>query len=212
MRLLPVILFLLPTIISNAQVNISLGEKGGLNLTKFADNINLTYPELPSTFKPRFHVGIYGLAKLERNPALALQLEILYSRLGNYAEDPSIKGLFSGYDLDYLTFPLMTKWYFFKGFNFQLGPQFLFLAQERNAGYDGASNSGWSAIEPEKRFQKFDMSLNAGLGWEAPFGILIDVRYCAGLFNIVHRIPPQTKMQSIQISLGVKLVTIKDKG
>src|SRR5213078_3889348 len=97
-----------------AQSEISIGAKGGLNMTKL---------EMSSSteFWARYHLGLFANFRFAK---FSLQPEVLYSQQGSrdaYSADHSRS------NLEYIAIPVLFKWYTGGGFNFQAGPQVSFL-------------------------------------------------------------------------------------
>jgi hypothetical protein len=167
---------------SMAQVQVALGLKGGVNISKFdaSGNDNIT----------SFHGGAFGLIKLTK---IGIQPELLFSQQGSKWEHID----FGKQELktSYVTIPVMVKIYLLAGLNLQLGPQFGFLTAADIDGDDVKSN-----------FKSSDLSANVGLGWDLPFGLTLDARYNFGLQD-VNDSPDYDDLKSrvIQVSLGYKI-------
>lgn len=181
-----ILFVLLLTIVANvtfAQVQVALGLKAGVNISKFdsdaSDNIT------------SFHGGAFGLFKFTK---IGIQPEILLSQQGSKFDDVSL----GSQDLkaSYLSIPVMLKLYLVAGLNLQAGPQFGFLTKAELEGTD-----------VKDAFKSSDISANIGLGWDLPFGLTVDARYNLGLSDI-NDDPSFEALKSrvVQISVGYKIL------
>lgn len=139
---------------------IDLGVKAGMNFA--------TINDATSDFDSRtgFHAGVFLALKF--NDKLALQPELLYSQQG--AEFDLGK-----FNLDYVNFPVVMKYYLVQGLNVQLGPQFGFVVN------DEISLEG---IAADAEAEKFDLGGIIGAGVDMPFGLRIDARYNIGFSDV----------------------------
>ncbi|TXI71620.1 MAG: PorT family protein [Cyclobacteriaceae bacterium] len=184
-KLLVLVLVLSSVAVGYAQVQVALGIKGGVNLSKLDtdyDAGNIT----------AFHGGAFALFKLTK---IGIQPEVLFSQQGSSIDDVSLdKG-----DLktSYLAIPVMLKLYLIGGLNVQAGPQFGFLTAAEFDGKDAKDD-----------LKNSDISANLGLGWDLPFGLTIDARYNLGLSDIKadgSNFEGSFKSRTIQVSLGYKI-------
>lgn len=196
LKLLAVGLVLAATFAS-AQVQFSVGLKGGPNFSKL--DVNSSPVE---NYKNRagFHGGAFMLVKVSK---IGIQPEILFSKQGSNFN-------FSGSDyksnFDYINIPVMLKLYTVAGINLQLGPQIGFLA---NAGGDAINSNGTPVDNTKSLYKKSDLSAAFGVGWDLPFGLMVEGRYNLGLSKIQDNPDlDATKNQVIQVSVGYKLIKI----
>ncbi|MDB4404763.1 PorT family protein [bacterium] len=148
-----IVFSILVTATSFAQ-GIDLGIKAGANfstLTNIADVSSRT----------GFLIGAFATLKFSEK--IALQGDILYSEQGAKGE----KG-FSDLKLDYITFPIVFKYYIVKKLNIQAGPQF------------GSVVNDSFNVNPDS----FDISGVVGVGVDLPLNIRITGRYNFGLSDI----------------------------
>ncbi|HLW14891.1 MAG TPA: porin family protein [Flavobacteriaceae bacterium] len=178
---------------ANAQVpDVKLGAKGGVNFS------NITNSDMDS--KTGFHIGV--LAEVFFSEQFSLQPEILYSTQG-----AELKGDYSTakYNLDYVSVPVMAKYYVVDGFNIQVGPQFSFLSKAEAKGEIDGIGSG--TLDIKDNTESFDFGLNFGLGYQLPVGVFVDARYNLGLTKINKESISNMddgKNSVFQISLGYK--------
>ena len=183
-----------------AQVQFSVGLKGGPNFAKLDVNSS---PNQNYKNRTGFHGGAFFLVKVSK---IGIQPEVLFSKQGsNFTLNTSdYKSNF-----DYVNIPIMIKLYTVAGINLQLGPQIGFLASSGGSAIS-TTNSVSSAIDASKSlYKKSDLSAAFGVGWDLPFGLMIEGRYILGLSKIQD--DPgldATKNQVIQVSVGYKIIKI----
>ncbi len=170
---------------ANAQAQIALGIKGGLNFAQLdVENISVDN-------KTGYHGGAFLLFKMSK---IGIQPEILFSKQGT--ANP-----ISDFNFDYINIPVILKLYLMAGLNLQAGPQFGFLTTAELE--DNLNNT----VDIKDLYKTTDVSVALGLGWDLPFGLTIDARYNLGLSDIDDDASvPSTKNQVIQVSVGYKLI------
>lgn len=187
--------------LTNAQ-EINFGVKAGLNLATLTGDID------DAKSKTGFHVGAVAEFKLTDN--FSIQPELLYSAQGaktEYSESAFGMTVTAEEDMkiNYLTLPVMAKYYVIEGLSIQAGPQISYLL---SAEYDyevsggGMSESGTEDIKDD--LKSIDFGLAAGVGYELPMGLFFQGRYVVGLSNIVDADEADLKNQVIQFSVGFK--------
>lgn len=138
--------------------------------------------------KTGFHIG--GLVEIPITEKFAVQPELLYSAVGaKYEESEEFLGETYSYEeklkLDYITIPIMAKYYIIEGLSVELGPQIGILVSAK-AEYE-ASGGGESESDEEdvKEFYN-SLDLGAGLGasYRLPMGVFFSARYVLGFSNI----------------------------
>jgi Outer membrane protein beta-barrel domain len=183
--------------VATSQVQFSVGLKGGPNFSKL--DVNSSPVE---NYKNRagFHGGAFMLIKVSK---IGIQPEVLFSKQGS---NFSLAGTDYKSNFDYINIPVMLKLYTVAGINLQLGPQIGFLA---NAGGDAVNSDGSTRDNAKNLYKKSDLSAAFGVGWDLPFGLMIEGRYNLGLSKIQDNPDlDATKNQVIQVSLGYKLIKI----
>jgi len=180
---------------------INFGAKAGLNLTTLTgDGME------DATAKAGFHAGLVAEFKLMDN--LAIQPELLYSAQGSkqeYSEDGDSFEIVQ--KLNYLTLPIMAKYYVFEGFSLEAGPQISYLLsadEEYEEKVDGDSYSESADIKDE--LKPIDFGINGGVGYELPMGLFAQARYTVGLTNIIDGESDDFdwKNAGFQLSVGYK--------
>lgn len=164
MKKLTLIAFVLfAAIYTQAQVRVSPGLRGGLNvstLTNIEDNSS----------KTDFYVG--GLVDIKFNKFFSLQPEVTYSRQGDegreYFDNGSSRRI--DYELNYLTFGAVAKFNFQgKGFHVLAGPSL-----------DIKVGDNYINSDPEG----FDLAIVGGVGYTLPNGLTFEARIKQGLVDI----------------------------
>src|SRR5690606_10680109 len=129
----------------------------------------------------------------------AVQPELNYSRVGakesSYAPEVELGTYFvkntNEVVLDYITLPVMLKFYPAKGFNIEAGPQLGYNIYARNISSTYANTVNGSIKEEIKTdiqddLNELDFGVNFGLGYEVKdSGLNFGARYYLGLTNIV---------------------------
>lgn len=168
----------LATTTVNAQ-EVKLGLKLGMNVS----SINGGLSNLDS--KTGFVLG--GTAEVFITEKFSIQPELLFSQQGAKS-----RGSFT-YDLNYLTLPVMAKYYIAKGFSIEAGPQFSFLVKDELISVTNGTTANTDAAN-------FDLNANLGLGYKLNNGIFFQTRYNLGIIAISEN--PDIKNGVFQISFG----------
>ncbi len=108
----------------------------------------------------------------------------------------SIQGFSVGDDivtLNYLSLPLMGKYYVTKGLSVEAGPQIGYLLSAKDEGRDVKDN-----------FKTIDYGLTFGVGYKLENGLNFTARYNAGLSNINDVAGSKDKFRNgvAQLSIG----------
>ena len=168
----------------NAQ-DVKLGAKIGMNVS----SVNGDPDNLDS--KTGWVLG--ATAEVSLTDKFSLQPELLYSQQGAKQRGNFI------YDLNYISLPVMAKYYIAKGFSLEAGPQFSFLVK------DELISDSNNAASANTNAENFDFSANLGLGYQLDNGIFFQTRYNLGLTAISET--PDVKNGVFQMSLGCLLYT-----
>ena len=174
-------LFLLSLVSLQAQ-DLNFGVKGGVN---FASITGDETDDLDG--KTAFHLGVVAELALSEN--LAIQPELLYSAQGAKSEgsdtwDGMTESWEYKYKLDYLSIPILAKYYVTPALNLHVGPQVSFLINSEAEGeysYDGVTESETEDLEDVK---SLDLALSAGVGYQLNMGVFFNARYNLGLSNL----------------------------
>ncbi|MDA6069279.1 PorT family protein [Flavobacterium sp. AC] len=166
MKKITVIVFVLfiGIITSTAQVTVSPGLRGGLNLSTLT-NID------DNRSKADFYIG--GLVNIKFNKYFSLQPEITYSRQGDEGREFFGNGYsdrYVNYELNYLTLGAVAKFNIGgKGFHILGGPSF-----------DLKISDNYINSNPEN----FDLAIVGGVGYTLPNGLTFEARLKQGLIDI----------------------------
>ncbi|WP_299398529.1 porin family protein [uncultured Gelidibacter sp.] len=133
----------------NAQ-DVNFGAKAGMNFA------NLTGGNSERLGKVDFHVG-FVTEFVFRRGLFGAQPELLYSRQGSSSGSNS---------LDYISLPLMLKFFPLKSLSMDIGPQYSFLINGKDTGANNA-----------------DFGVNIGLGYDLKNNVFAQARYNLGITN-----------------------------
>ncbi|WKL46773.1 porin family protein [Flavobacterium pectinovorum] len=152
---------------SQAQVTVSPGLRGGLNLSRLT-NID------DNGLKSDFYAG--GLVAIKFNRYFTLQPELTFSRQGSegryYSEQNPDFGTRTKYELNYLSLDAVAKFHFGgQGFHILAGP---------SADFKTSDNFGRYGFDPID----FDFSIIAGVGYSLPNGLTFEARFKQGFIDI----------------------------
>lgn len=169
-----------------AQAQFSVGLKGGLNFA------NLDVTDIAGTYDNRtgYHLGAFTQFKFTK---FAIQPEIIYSEQGSKVKDPNLGSLESNFS--YVNIPIILKLYTIGGLNLQAGPQFGFL-----------TSAEWGDQSVKDELKNSDFSVGLGVGWDTPFGLILDARYNLGISDVSDVAAAQIKNQVWQVSVGFKIL------
>lgn len=167
--------------VSQAQA-IHYGIKGGLNFSNFRDGSVSGFKFETAT---NYHAGAFLDFKLLSN--LYVQPELLYSTMGAQFERV-------GYDvknqLGYISIPVLAKVYINDdNLSIEVGPQFSFLASERN--------------RVGTKTEDYEFGIVAGLGFRLTDMFYLQGRYVLGMSDIKQN--SDIKNSAIQVSMGIYL-------
>ncbi|MAU27057.1 MAG: hypothetical protein CMH48_06225 [Muricauda sp.] len=167
----------------NAQ-DLAFGAKAGLNLSTLQ-------PELTDS-RTAFHLG--GVAEISLTDVFSVQPELLYSAHG--AKDQNDSNNDEIFKIDYLTLPIMAKYYVYDGLSVEAGPQVGFLLsskQEDNGETDDLKDVTKST----------DIGFALGVGYKLENGLNFGLRYYLGSdVNDIDEDTEEFKNRVFQISVG----------
>ena len=183
------------TEVESKSFTLKFGLKAGVNLASISNGaaeINFS-----PGMKVDFHAGVvanlhFGYRN-EGSPAgtgiFALQPELLYSRQGF-----SFDG--NAYNFDYLTLPIMLKFYVTKDVNIEAGPFFSYLL---GASPDTSVIDGAQIVLSDLK-GGLDAGFGVGAGFEMKSGLTFGARYLLGLSNMADNLA--WKNNVIALSVG----------
>ncbi len=182
------------------------GLRAGVNLANFRLNDYATSTQPEVNQKTSYHAGVF--VNIPISPMFRFQPGVEYSGQGSKVSKYNAIGsasVASSYeqDLKYINLPLMLQYMTQGGFMVEAGPQPGFLVSGRQDG------PGTTNIDNKAKFDNFDLSIGAGLGYVSRIGLGINARYNFGLTNAIEdgggnnsaNNGPEIKNQVVQIGL-----------
>lgn len=183
-------ILLMGTTYVTAQEYVMFGAKGGVNFSTFSGDGFSDFEDESS--RTAFHVGL--LAEIPVSARFSIQPEVLYSAQGydiirrDNSQDLEHK-------LDYVTVPVLAKFYLVDGFSLEAGPQFGFLV-------DHEVGTGENDIDiHDDNINSFDLSLGLGAGMKFS-NLFLYGRYNAGMSDIYDVNGADVKHSVIQLGVG----------
>ena len=172
-----------------------IGIKAGVNLANISDDPNAV--EFTPGMKADFHAGIvlnfhWGLRDELSGKGtgyFGLQPEVLFSRQGFAVDDEAI-------NLNYITLPLLAKFYATKELSLEAGPYigYLISTSPGNTVIEGAE------IKLSDLTGGLDAGVAVGLGYEMKNGLFCNARYNLGLSDVASNLA--WKNNVIAFSIG----------
>ncbi|WP_378174522.1 porin family protein [Aquimarina sp. SS2-1] len=210
------ILFLFISILTQAQdTKVRYGIKGGANLS------TITGREIFDKNNPRisFHAG--GVIEIPLSEVFSLQPELLYSQQGSRFvqtielrdganEEPVLLDINYDFNLNYITVPLLAKYYVSERFNFNLGPQIAYLltAKEKNNFPTQTQGESETQNDIKDGYKDLDFSVKIGAEYYFKSDIFLGVSYGLSLTKInkfENTIEDNAQRNSVfQLSIGYK--------
>jgi opacity protein-like surface antigen len=178
----------------------NFGIKGGVNISSFTGS---DADDLGMESRTGFHAG--GLIEGKFSETFGAQLEILYNSTGAKWEgliEDEFGNEFQGeltFKLDYISAPILVKYFLLQNMSLETGPQISFeINSEIEAEAEGVSVS----LDSEDETNKVDFAWVFGLGYDLPYGLMVQGRYYIGLSDIYDE--TNMKHSVLQISVGYK--------
>lgn len=188
--------------IGMAQQQVKFGPKAGVNIANLSGMDD-------SEMKIGFHVG--AVAEIKLNEKFSIQPEVLYSVQGAKSSgNTTIMGVTSSFEgkqsLDYISIPIMAKYYIVEGFSVELGPQVGFLMKaEAETDITIAGVNTNTKGDNKDNFNGVDFGIGVGLAYDLPMGLFVNGRYNLGLSDVVKdNKGDAVKNGVIQIGVGYK--------
>lgn len=174
-----------------AQEFVYFGVKGGVNFSTFSGDGFSDFED--ESARTGYHLGL--LAEVPVSDRFSIQPEVLYSAQGfdlvRREDNNDVE-----HQLDYITVPVMAKFYVFDGLALEAGPQFGFVVEE-------AIDFGSTEIE---RYDdnRNDFDLSVGLGASYKFNkFFLYGRYNAGMTDIYDVEGVDAKNSVVQAGVGL---------
>jgi hypothetical protein len=194
MKKIIVVLVILIAVSSTAQ-KINFGIKAGLNVSMLTGNAN----EIMSSNNGFFAGALLELKILGK---IAIQPELLFSTQGAKFESKDLTYATTT-KMNYIILPVMVKYYPVAGLFVEAGPQAGFLISAKKDIDNRITNVSTSENIKEAT-KDFDMSINAGVGYDILDKVVAQVRYCIGLTNTSTLANTDIKNGVFQLSVGYK--------
>ena len=174
-----------------------VGPKVGLNLS----TLNGTQDFENVSMKTSFNGGVvFNMRWGQRHLSSAfgtgifgLQPEILFSMQGANVGGRPV-------NLNYLTVPVMLKFYATECFNIEFGPEFALLVSD-----PGTVNRKMFTYDLSNLNGGKDVSLAVGIGYDFDFGLSVNARYNYGLSELANNLPWKNSVFQISLSWLIKL-------
>ena len=164
-----------------AQDQLRFGLKGGVNFA------NLVGDDIEGA-ETLVGLNLGGLIEIPVSENFSFQPELAYSQYGTTNND---EGFDTSINLDYLTLPLLAKFYVAEGFSLEAGPQLGFKLK-------GEVEVDNVSVDLEEGIKSFDYGLTGGVGYSLPIGIFFQARYYYGLSDVFD----DFQMDDIEVEAG----------
>lgn len=143
----------------------------------FGPKVGLTLSSANGIEGSKMRAGVVAGAFASRwvNDWFALQGELLYSQQGY---NTSVAGVSEKFRLDYLTMPVLAKFYLIDGLNFEIGGQLAYrvAAKQKLAKAD--------FLSLKQKTNRFHADFICGLSYDFDFGLILEGRYLLGLNSV----------------------------
>ncbi|WP_084050256.1 porin family protein [Aquimarina macrocephali] len=160
---------------------------------KFGANYaNITGDIKNTDARVRMHLG--AVVEFPISQRFFVQAEVLYTAQGYKVDNGGEENKIS---LNYLTLPIIAKFYFINKFSLETGPQLAILANATESAED-------TPDEFFDSFNNFDFSWGFGAGYKTETGLFFQLRYNLGLTNIndIDTLDIDFKHSVAQLSVG----------
>jgi len=122
------------------------------------------------------------------------KIAVLGELLFDYSQfEGDIQGISTTLTYSRITLPVLAKWYFLPGANFQVGGRIGFLLSAESEDEDGFT------FDTANTTESTDIGLQAGFGYDLPLGLTVSARYNLGLTGFPG---PDDNLSGFQLSLG----------
>tara|TARA_Y100000991_G_C21874900_1_gene306871 strand:- start:182 stop:799 length:618 start_codon:yes stop_codon:yes gene_type:complete len=183
--------------------DINWGAKAGLNFA------NMTGDDAEGTdARTSIHLGV--TAEIAISDVFSIQPELLYSGQG-YKADSFIElyddngNFIDEVDADltakvnYLSLPIMAKFYVSDAFSLEAGPQISFLMSAKGD-FEGGGSS--EEVDFKDALKSTDFALNLGAGYKLDSGLNFSLRYSIGMTDVPDGDSDGFKHSVLQLSVG----------
>ena len=172
---------------------LGIGVKAGFNFSTVSQGDLKKAPDARTSF----YVGAsYEFPIIE--DLLSIQPEIIYSQQGFEKREMISEERFKSiYKVNYITVPVLARYYIVRGFSLDAGPQFSLRVQDD---FRISENDAESSLLQQTNC--FDFGLSGGLSFQFESGIFINGRYTRGFREIIEG--SNAKNTVIQFGIGYK--------
>lgn len=134
-----------------------------------------------------FHGGGMAMARWK---SIGLQGEALF----DYSQfEGDVLGISTKFTYMRITVPIIGKFYFAQGANFQIGPRVGFLISAESEDEDGF------VFDRANTTESTDIGLQVGFGYDLPLGVSVNARYNVGITDFPG---PDQNLAGIEVSIG----------
>lgn len=203
-----IILILLANMLTVKAQDVKFGLKGGVNFSNISISGGNSVTNPDTTTRTSFHLG--GLVEVKLADKFALQPEIQYSSVGyKFALTGIEQGISYRGDvvdkIDYLSIPVLVKYFAAEGFSIEFGPQIAFLMSHKadiQVNVAGTSNS--ETTDLKKYSENTEFGLNFGASYKLKNNLFFSGRYNLGLSDMQSESSDGEKIlnRCFQLSIG----------
>jgi hypothetical protein len=190
-KIMMIAAMMVATVAAKAQFEpgtFSLQPKVGLNLASItADD---------TKYKAGFAAGIEGQYQI--NNWFALSAGVMYQQMGTSFKDSKYSDVLLDeavtvetkdfkLNTEYVTIPIMAKFYVTKGLSLNVGLQPGFMTKAKTKGQEiinGMNLLGNDEYDVKESCNKFDLSVPMSIAYELPMGLTFEARYTYGVTNV----------------------------
>lgn len=182
-----------------AEAQISLGLKGGLNLSDVVINNATNNPDAESDFRMKagMHGGFFGLADIGMRTSLGV--ELLYSNKGVNA--------ITNINLHYISLPVLIRYSLSEKFVAEGGPELSYLVAAKSK-YGNVSNV-WN--------NSLDLGLDLGIAYLISPRLSANMRFNAGISSVIRnadstggKLRYQNRVLQLSLAYALKKIELKD--
>lgn len=160
---------------------LTIGVKGGLNLSDVVINNVTDNPNAESDFKMKagFHAGVFAIAAL--GPRTGVSADLLYSVKGVKAIDDNI-------NFYYVSFPVLFQYAVTEKWIAEAGPELSYLITAKST--YGNLNALWN--------NKIDLGLDLGVRYVFTSRVSAGLRFNAGFSSVIENPPPSSTGEKVR--------------
>ena len=136
----------------------------------FGPKVGITFSSANGVEGSKMRVGVVAGAFASRwiNDWFAIQGELLYSQQGY---NTKVAGVSEKYRLDYLTMPMLAKFYVMDGLNFEAGGQIAYRVSAKQKLTEA------DFLSLKQKTNRFHADLIFGVSYDFDFGLILEGRY-----------------------------------